>query len=181
MFIKTKAVLFRDLLYLREVSSTGKISTVAAKNAIKASNLSKILKDLEIVTGKKFFQKNSHGLSPTYEALKLSAQIEEIEQKFNKILAELQNSAQSFSLKLYKPSNMEIKDLDRYKAYPVNICTDIVEADVIISYESPKNESELIIVENYLQNPLMQTIWVSSKNTPQAIDLSRFIISQMHL
>ena len=39
----------------------------------------------------------------------------------------------------------------------------------------------LIMVENCIGTEFKQKIWVSSKNSKQALNLSRFIICQMHL
>lgn len=54
MSVKSKSSLFRDLLYLREVICCGQISRAANNNGIKASNLSKIITDIENVSQKNY-------------------------------------------------------------------------------------------------------------------------------
>lgn len=181
MSVKTKSILFRDLLYLREVVEHTNINTTAEKNGIKTSNLSKIIKDLENITQKQLFHRSNKGVLPTGEAMKLSVLISELEKLFDNISKELFKQENKKSLALYIPDNMEIKNLNLFKQSEITFSQDKNNADVIISYKKPENSQKLIVVENYIGTDFKQKIWVSAVNSKQAIELARFIIGQIHL
>ncbi len=181
MSVKTKSILFRNLLYLHEVITHNNINITAEKNGIKASNLSKIIKDLENITQKQLFLRSNKGVIPTDEALKLSILISELEELFDSISKEIFKPQNKKSLVLYIPDNMEIKNLNMFQQSEIILSKDEQNADVIVSYKKPENTQKLIVVENYIGTDFKQKIWVSAVNSKQAIELARFIIGQIHL
>ncbi len=181
MSIKSKAILFRNFLYLNEVVKVLQINKAAEKNGIKSSNLSKIIKDLEDVTGKKLFIRTNKGLHPTHDAITLSDKISQLEHSFNLISEQTLKPHTKEQLQLYLPNNLEIKNIHLFNSTNVSICNNINIADVIVSYSKPENSDNMIITENYVGNNFKQKILVCSINSPQALGLAHFIIRQMHL
>lgn len=181
MSVKLKSVTFRNLLYIREVLACGQIKKAAANNGIKASNLSKIIADTENLTGKKLFLRSTRGLTPTPEAIKLSEEITAIEKMANNIVNRCRAQQHLSTIKLYKPENIQLQDLQDYRS-EINIisCDNPDKADVIISYSAPENPENLIVVKNQIGSKVTQTIWVSALNTPQAVKLAEKIISDLH-
>ena len=184
MSVKLKSALFRDLLYLQEIISCGQLSSAARKNGIKASNLSKLMKDLEATLQKKLWIRNTRGITPTHEALELGKIISDMEQDFDKSISSIINSYVHNNLKIYIPDNLHLKKFDKYlkcsTTGSILICHNEDEADVIISYHQPSNNQELIIVKNQIGNEISQDIWVSCINTPQALELAEHIICDLH-
>ena len=181
MPIKSKAILFRNFLYLNEVIKASRISVAAEKNGIKASNLSKIITDMEELTQKKLFIRTNKGLIPTKEALTFSEIISNIENSFDNQAQKLLNTQIKDTISLYVPENIEIKNLHLFNETTILFCNNKETADVFVSYTQPENNDELITVNNTIGKDFKQTIWVCSINQPQAINLARFIICQMHL
>lgn len=180
MSIKSKAILFRNLLYLNEVIQLSQISAAAEKNGIKASNLSKIIKELEDMLQQQLFIRTNSGLIPTDEALKLSKLINQTEANFNNLIEKIEYFETKKILYLYTPENIEIKNLKLFTQKKVVLCQSADNADVIISYSKPQNHKNLITVENNFGTEFKQKIWVSSSNSKAAIELAKFIIYQMH-
>lgn len=181
MSVKTKSILFRDLLYLHEAVNLASINATAEKNGIKTSNLSKIIKELENITQKQLFLRSNKGVTPTGEALKISNSVHELEQLFDKISEQIYEQQNKKALLLYVPDNMELKNLNLYNQSEIVFCQDKEKADVIISYQKPEENRELIVVENCIGVDIKQKIWVCAINSKQALSLARFIICQMHL
>ena len=181
MSIKLKSSLFRDLLYLNEVIKFSQISAAAEKNGIKASNLSKLIKDLEELTQQKLFLRTNKGLMPTAEALKLSEKIEKIENCFDDMSANILNMHFPKSLKVYIPENIQLKNIYQFDEATLIFEKDESFADVIIGYQNPKNAENMIVTETSVGTDFKQKIWISAKNTPIALNFARFIICQMHL
>lgn len=181
MLIKSKAILFRNLLYLNEVIKVSQINSAAEKNGIKASNLSKIITNMEELTQKKLFNRTNKGLIPTKEALMFSEIISNIESFFDDQSIKILSAQIKNSVSLYIPDNITIKNLYLFNETEIHFCDSQKCADVFLSYTQPENNDELIVVNNTIGNDFKQTIWVCSINHPQAIKLARFIICQMHL
>lgn len=181
MLIKSKAILFRNFLYLNEVIKLTQISAAAEKNGIKAANLSKIIKDLENTIQKQLFIRTNKGLIPTAEAIRLSKLISQSENLFNNISAQILNHETKKTLNLFIPNNIEIRNLHLFNEAKILFCNDETNADVIISYKKPNQLLKIITVENSIGNTFNQKIWVSAINSTKALNLARFIICQLHL
>lgn len=179
MISKIKALLFRDLLYLKEVVKIGQICATARKNGVKASNLSKILKDLETRFNTKFLTRTPHGVLPTHEALLLTQKIEQIEDELDSVLKNFNATGSLKTLKLFLPANLEIKNLYKYQKTKVMISSSEKNADVIVSFKKPQKAEQMITVENTFGKGVVQSVWVCCINKPEALDLARFIISQI--
>ncbi len=181
MQIKTKSTLFRDMLYLNDLVKFSKISTIAEKNGIKQSNLSKIIKDLEDITQTQLFKRTNKGLIPTAKAISLSKSISKIEIQFEEIITKMFNYDIKQEILLYVPKNIYLKNLHLFTEAKIVLSDDEHTADVSVSYNEPLNTDELITVENTIGTDFKQTIWISSVNSKPALNLARFIICQMHL
>ena len=181
MSIKSKAILFRNFLYLNDVVKVLQINKSAENNGIKSSNLSKIIKDLEDITGKKLFIRTNKGLIPTQDAIALSDNISKLESSFNQLTEQILKKESNETLSLYLPDNIEIKNTPAFNFSAFLICKDINKADVIVSYSKPDNCDNLIVTENYIGDNLKQKIWVCSINSPSALNLAQSIIRLLHL
>ena len=184
MSVKLKSAIFRDLLYLHEIISNGQLSSVARQNGIKASNLSKLMKELEQTLQTKLWTRNARGVTPTQEALKLSTKVSELEEDFDKLVNGIINTSSANQLKIYIPENLHIKKIEQYSLEHGNqiiiTCSDENNADVIVGYRPPVSNRDLIIVKNHIGNTVIQDIWVSCINTPAALELSEQIIRDLH-
>lgn len=180
MSVKSKSSLFRDLLYLREVIYCGQISRAANNNGIKASNLSKIITDIENVSQKKLFLRASHRLTPTADAVKLAHDITKIETLLQQIIDSSFTPHQLTEIKLYKPENLQLNFLSDYNSnLKITECAIRDKCDVCIDYTAPVNTENLIVTKCQLGSKIAQTIWVSAVNTPQAVKLAEEIIADM--
>jgi hypothetical protein len=180
MSVKSKSSLFRDLLYLREVIYCKQISKAANSNGIKASNLSKIITDIENTSQKKLFLRASHRLTPTADAVKLALDITEMEAMLKQIIDSYFTPQRLTEIKLYKPSNLQLKFLSDYNSgLKITECAAPDNCDVIISYIPPADTENLIVTKCQLGSKIAQTIWVSAANTPPAIKLAEKIIADM--
>ena len=176
MSVKTKSILFRNLLYVKEVVDTGSISAAAEKNGIKASNLSKLIKETEGLFGCVLFSRTAHGTVPTSSALKLVQAARDMENYLKDCVAK---NASDELVRLYVSDGLLIKNLSDFEDMFL-VVKEERRADVIVSVKRPLNADELVSTENKLGKDVVQSIWVCSKNTPQALDLARFIILQIH-
>ena len=63
--LKTKLILLKELLALKEIVDKGSIQIAATENGIKNSNLSQLIKDLEDRFNTKLINRNFDGSQPT--------------------------------------------------------------------------------------------------------------------
>ena len=63
--LKTKIILLKELLALKEVVDKGSIQIAAGENGIKNSNLSQLIKNLEDKFNTKFINRGFDGSMPT--------------------------------------------------------------------------------------------------------------------
>lgn len=177
MNVKTKFAILKNLLYLKEVVEAGSISAAANKNGIKASNLSKVIKECESFFQKVLFSRTAHGVSPTQDALDLVHIARQIELEINRSVQLI--SKNNSTVKLYIAEGLELKNLSGYHKNMLLVKQQNT-ADVIVSYQKPQNADKYIITETVLGRDVAQHIWVCTKNVPYAVDLARFIILQIH-
>ena len=184
MSVKSKIALFRDLLYFKEVVNTKQISAAASKNGIKPSNLSKIIQSLEKSASKKLFLRNSRGLEPTSEALKIAELISGAEKHFDTCVQKISKKNTPGILNLYLPPNLKIKNLNRFckdhEGLTLILCTTTVEADVWVDYEPPVQTDGWISVQNHIGRNFDQSIWICAVNEKIPVELAQFIISEMY-
>lgn len=84
--LKSKVILLRELLALKEVVDKGSIQIAANKNGIKNSNMSRLIKNLEASLGVKLINRNFDGSQPTNSTQIIYNDICAIEELLNKIL-----------------------------------------------------------------------------------------------
>ena len=83
--LKTKIILLKELLALKEVVDKGSIQIAANENGMKNSNLSQLIKDLEDRFNTKLINRNFDGSQPTNSAQLIYNDICAIEELLNKI------------------------------------------------------------------------------------------------
>ncbi|MBO4582823.1 MAG: LysR family transcriptional regulator [Alphaproteobacteria bacterium] len=83
--LKTKLILLKELLALREVVDKGSIQIAANENGIKNSNMSQLIKDLEDRFDTKLINRGFDGSLPTNSAQIIYSDICAIEELLNKI------------------------------------------------------------------------------------------------
>ena len=184
MSVKSKIALSRDLLYFKEVVVAKQISAAASKNGIKPSNLSKIIQGLENSAAKKLFIRNSRGLEPTSEALKIAELIGGAEKHFDSCIQKISKKNTPGILNLYLPPNLKIKNLNTFcknhDGLTVVFCPTTIEADVWVDYEAPIQSDGWICVQNHIGRNFDQIIWVCAVNEKIPVELAQFIISEMY-
>ncbi|MBO4294079.1 MAG: LysR family transcriptional regulator [Alphaproteobacteria bacterium] len=177
MNVKTKFSILKNLLYLQAVVEAGSISAAASRNGIKASNLSKMIKDCESLFHKVLFYRTAHGMSPTQDTLDLVRCAHQIDGELSHIMQLITRNDDI--IKLYIVEGLEIKNLSRYNKSML-LVKQQNQADVIVTTAKPKNVETYIITESVLGKDVAQHIWICTKNTPEAVELARFIILQIH-
>lgn len=83
--LKSKLILLKELLALKEVVDKGSIQIAATENGIKNSNMSQLIKDLEDRFNTKLINRNFDGSQPTNSTQIIYNDICEIEELLNKI------------------------------------------------------------------------------------------------
>ena len=83
--LKTKLILLKELLALKEVVDKGSIQIAAGENGIKNSNLSQLIKDLEDRFDTKLINRGFDGSQPTNSTQIIYNDICAIEELLNKI------------------------------------------------------------------------------------------------
>lgn len=83
--LKTKLILLKELLALKEVVDKGSIQIAASENGIKNSNLSQLIKDLEYRFNTKLINRGVDGSLPTNSTQLIYNDICAIEELLNKI------------------------------------------------------------------------------------------------
>lgn len=183
MSVKYKTTLFRDLLFFQEIIRHGKISEAAEKNGIKSSNLSRIVKNLELRLGKQLFYRNNRGMVPTAAALKLSENIKNCEHLFDQLSDRISDNAKQTCLKLYHPENISFSNLSDFEQSfntTIQKTSNKADADVIVDYAEPQNSQDMICVELNIGKNVTHYVWICSINKSVALELLRFIVCQMH-
>ena len=84
--LKTKIILLKELLALKEVVDKGSIQTAACENGIKNSNMSSLIKNLEDRFNTKLINRSVGGSQPTNSTQLIYNDICAIEELLNKIL-----------------------------------------------------------------------------------------------
>jgi DNA-binding transcriptional LysR family regulator len=83
--LKSKIILLKELLALKEVVDKGSIQVAASENGIKSSNLSQLVKNLEDRFNTKLINRSFDGSQPTNSAQLIYSDICAIEELLNKI------------------------------------------------------------------------------------------------
>ena len=174
--------MFRDFLYLHEVIIHKQINAAAIKNGIKAPNLSRIIKNMEHISGKKLFIRQPNGLIPTDAALKLDEQIARLEACFEETSTFFSANNHQEDILLYLPPNLHFGMLEKFSlenGCRVFLTAETQKADVIVGYE-PIENSQMIVVKNTIGRQMTQTIWVASINRKKPLRLAEHLITELH-
>lgn len=178
--------IIRSLLYFQSIVRSSRINQAADKNGIKASNLSRNVREFEEAYNIHLLDRTRSGTYPTVKGFKLYHLIGEMEKKFDNILAFLnEESSNSSLLRLYLPPNFQLGDLAIFLNDNPQIelsYTDCEEmADVAVSYHQPEKQEGIIIIKNTLGERFTQDVWVTCKeNLPSAVALAEFITELLH-
>ena len=175
MSVKANAVLFRNLLYVREVVRLGSIRAAAECNNIKASNLSKIISDTEQLFGFSLFFRTAHGMVASQKAVELSSQVEKLMQSFLDLRQKFAFGDGVGFLRLYVSKGLEIGEISDFSGRVEYV--DMPDyADVIVGSEKPRKTSGMVCVEHKIGSNIKQTIWVCAQNNPAAMGLATAIL-----
>ncbi len=177
MSVKSHAVLFRNLLYVREVVNAGSIRLAAEQNNIKASNLSKIITDTEDLLHQKLFFRTAYGMVPLKSAVELSGQTEKMVQNLLNLKQKFLADENGTHLRVYVSKGLEIDSLSDFSG-KIEYVDGTEYADVIVSAEKPKEASKMVCVEHKIGSVVRQKIWVCAQNNQHAMDLATFILSR---
>jgi len=177
MSVKKKLILFKYLLYVKEIVEAGSITEAAENNGIKSSNLSKVIQDAENLFGRSLFSRAAHGMIPSVDALEMVRVARKMDDCLNEVTTSFKNVGKI--VKLYVAPGILIKNLSDFQGVFIETLEEN-EADVIVSNIKPLASDQLISTENRVGKDVVQSVWVCAKNSSQAILLARFIILQIH-
>ncbi|MBO4285525.1 MAG: LysR family transcriptional regulator [Alphaproteobacteria bacterium] len=180
MSVKAQTDFYKCMLYVKELVDEGAICRAAAKNGIKAPNLSKLLKRAELFVSEPLFYRTPHGVVPLKAAVEIAQKMRAV-QKLMSSISSLKNNpkTQQNPLKLYVSKGLQIASLEDFSE-PVQISSKKSEADVIVSTNKPKRAGSMIAIENKLGQNIRQTVWVCAQNNARAAALARFIVLRFH-
>ena len=122
--LKTKLILLKELLALKEVVDKGSIQIASGENGMKNSNLSQLIKNLEDRFNTKLINRNFDGSQPTNSTQLIYNDICEIEEILNRISEKfLDKDALSGSMSVWTEEGLfgsfMLKDLSEFYAkYP---------------------------------------------------------------
>lgn len=180
MSVKMRLTFLRELLYIREIIECGTISKAALKNGIKASNLSKLIKDAEKEFNQKLFIRTSKGVTPTkaaLEILKVANSINEIV-KTNQV--KFSNPKSPENIKIFISQGLNVGGLGEICPNCI-LCNNLKTADIIISTQRPENADKMITVEFTIGSNVTQNVFICAKNIPgiEQIVTSLVVLFQM--
>jgi len=180
MSVKTQISFLKSLLYIEQIMREGTISRAADKNGLKASNLSKMLKELEKQMDKQLFVRTPQGMVPTKEAKEAALEINRLSKMIDDLARKYCKGADMCGeLRLFVSKGLEISASE--KVFQKALKTDDMQAaDVIVSTEKPLFAESMICVENKIGHQIKQSIFVCAKNNKRAIDFATKIISILH-
>jgi len=156
--LKTKLLLLKELLALKEVVDKGSIQVAATENGIKNSNLSQLIKDLEDRFDTKLINRNYDGSYPTNSTQIIYSDICAIEALLNKILENFVNvDALSGSMSVWTEEGLIgsfiMKDLSEfYGKYPK------LRLELLMRKEPDISNMDILIVKTKLHPDIHGTV-----------------------
>lgn len=160
------------MLYVAELTEYKSISAVAEKNAIKASNLSKLINEAEKEFGVDLFLRTNKGVIAKKPALEIALKAGELK----KILKETENLL--FSNKkilIYVDDDLEFHHLEQI-GKNVTLCNNKNKADIIIGLHKPKDAKGKLIVNIKNGDLIVQNLFICAKDTPEIASVVTSII-----
>ena len=183
MIIKSQILFLRSILYLAAIVECGSITKAAERNGIKQANLSRMIKDLEKITGTPLFIRKSYGMVPTETALVLYRHALLLQENLQEIQSfKTQYALSRACVKLYKPDSLTFDFLQRFTECHIQLCDITDNFDVGVFYESPQHLSSDYQIGEYelYDTNITQKLWIAFlSNNPHACAVTDFIISQL--
>lgn len=156
--LKSKILLLKELLALKEVVDKGSIQIAAGENGIKNSNLSQLVKDLEDRFNTKLINRNFDGRQPTNSTQMIYNDICAIEELLNKISENFVDmDALSGSMSVWTEEGLFgsyiLKDLsDFYAKYPK------IRLELLMRKEPDISNMDILIVKPKLHPNIHGTV-----------------------
>lgn len=156
--LKSKILLLKELLALKEVVDKGSIQIAAGENGIKNSNLSQLVKDLEDRFNTKLINRKFDGSQPTNSTQLIYNDICEIESLLNKILETFVDmDALSGSMSVWTEEGLFgsyiLKDLSEFYAkYPK------IRLELLMRKEPDISNMDILIVKPKLHPNIHGTV-----------------------
>ena len=156
--LKSKIILLKELLALKEVVDKGSIQIAANENGIKNSNLSQLVKDLEDRFNTKLINRKFDGSQPTNSTQLIYNDICEIESLLNKILETFVDmDALSGSMSVWTEEGLFgsyiLKDLSEFYAkYPK------IRLELLMRKEPDISNMDILIVKPKLHPNIHGTV-----------------------
>lgn len=156
--LKSKTLLLKELLALKEVVDKGSIQIAANENGIKNSNLSQLIKDLEDRFNTKLINRGFDGSQPTNSAQLIYNDICVIEEVLNKILETFVDiDALSGSMSVWTEEGLfgsfMLKDLSEFYAkYPK------IRLELLMKKDPNISDTDVLIINSKLHPNIHGTI-----------------------
>lgn len=156
--LKTKIILLKELLALKEVVDKGSIQIAANENGMKNSNLSQLIKDLEDRFNTKLINRNFDGSQPTNSAQLIYNDICAIEELLNKISENFVDiDALSGSMSVWTEEGLfgsfMLKDLSEFYAkYPK------IRLELLMKQDPDVSNTDILIVNSKVHSNIHGTI-----------------------
>ena len=156
--LKTKLILLKELLALKEVVDKGSIQVAAGENGIKNSNLSQLIKNLEDRFHTKLINRSFGGSLPTNSAQLIYNDICAIEELLNKIAENFVDiDALSGSMSVWTEEGLFgsfiMKDLSEFYArYPK------IRLELLMRKEPDISEMDILIIKPKLHPNIHGTV-----------------------
>ena len=163
--IKSKCQLFKEFVALKEVSDSGQISSVAYKNGIKPTNLSKLITSLEERLHTTLISRTAKGIYPLSEAVKINEITDRILNEFDLLYAQYHDEKKlTGAISIWAEEdyigNYFLEKLQRFsQQFPclkINIFSgdkvNLSQMDIIISSELPKSVNVETIYQQKMRN-----------------------------
>ena len=156
--LKTKIILLKELLALKEVVDKGSIQIAANENGMKNSNLSQLIKDLEDRFNTKLINRNFDGSQPMNSAQLIYNDICAIEELLNKISENFVDiDALSGSMSVWTEEGLfgsfMLKDLSEFYAkYPK------IRLELLMKQDPDVSNTDVLIVNSKVHPNIRGTV-----------------------
>lgn len=156
--LKTKIILLKELLALKEVIDKGSIQIASCENGIKNSNMSQLIKNLEDRFNTKFINRGFDGSQPTNSAQIIYNDICAIEELINKITENFTDiDALSGSMSVWTEEGLfgsfMLKDLSEFYAkYPK------IRLELLMKKEPDISDTDILIINSKVHSNIHGTV-----------------------
>ena len=156
------------------------IHSAPALCGIKASNLSRIIKDTEKEFGFLLFIRTNKGLIPTENALQIFKSTHLIKQMIEESFGQFLPNNFKKKVLVYIEHGLEINGLE-------NVCPNAVlssraeNADILIGTQKPLQSDKMTILNVKIGNAVTQDLWISAKDSlPVQSVISSIVLMFQH-